>query len=68
MSTGLKATITGETPKSIHLEISKDTFEAFCDAAGLFRKGFIRDLDRSEEDHKKGRVTKRKSLSELIES
>ncbi|MGR3310177.1 MAG: hypothetical protein ACUZ77_05315 [Candidatus Brocadiales bacterium] len=66
MKTKLKATITKETPKSIHLEIRKETFETFCDAAGLYRKEFIGLLNRAEEDHKKGRVTKRKSLSELL--
>lgn len=66
MKSKLKATITKETPKSIHLEISKETFETFCDAAGLYRKEFIELLNRSEEDHKKGRITKRKSLSELL--
>lgn len=68
MNTKLKATITRETPKSIHLEINKETFETFCDAAGLYNKEFIRLLDLAEEDHKKGRVTKRKSLSELLKS
>ncbi len=68
MKPKLKATITKKTPKSIHLEISKETFESFCNAAGLYRKEFLKYLDLSEEDHKKGRVTKRKSLSELIES
>ncbi|MFV1951064.1 MAG: hypothetical protein ACC630_03750 [Nitrospinota bacterium] len=67
MKPKLKATITKETPKNIHLEINKDTFETFCDAAGLYRKEFLKLLDLSEEDHKKGRVTKRKSLSELLE-
>ncbi len=67
MNPKLKATITKETPKSIHLEINKDTFETFCDAAGLYRKTFIKLLDLSEEDHKKGRVTKRESLSELLD-
>ncbi len=66
MKTKLKATITKETPKSIHLEISKESFETFCDAAGLYRKEFINLLNQSENDHKKGRVTKRKSLSELL--
>ena len=68
MSSKLKATITKETPKSIHLEISKETFESFCDAAGLYRKEFLKLLDLSEEDHKKGRVSKRKSLPVLFES
>lgn len=66
MSSKLKATITKETPKSIHLEISKENFETFCDAAGLYRKDFLKLLDLSEEDHKKGRITKRESLSELL--
>ena len=68
MGSKLKATITKKTPKSIHLEISKENFETFCDVAGLYQKEFIKTLDLSEEDHKKGRVTKRKSLSELIEN
>ena len=67
MPSKLKATITKETPKSIHLEISKENFEAFCDATGLYRKDFLKILDLSEKDHKKGQVTKRKSLSELLE-
>ncbi len=68
MGPKLKATITKKTPKSIHLEISKENFETFCDVAGLYHKEFIKTLDLSEEDHKKGSVTKRKSLSELIEN
>ncbi len=67
MKPKLKATITKETPKSIYMEIKKETFETFCDAAGIYRKEFLRLLDLSEEDHKKGRVTKRESLSELLE-
>ncbi|MEK6776950.1 MAG: hypothetical protein AABY87_08730 [bacterium] len=67
MSSKLNATITKETPKSIHLEINKETFEAFCDAAGLYRAEFLKLLDQSEEDHKKVRTTKRKSLSELLD-
>ena len=63
MKTKLKATITKETPKSIHLEISKESFETFCDAAGLYRKEFIELLDHAEEDHKKGRVTKMNTLT-----
>lgn len=67
MKPKLKATITKATPKSIFLEINKQSFEAFCDAAGLYRKEFLKLLSLSEDDHKKGRVTKRKSLSELVE-
>jgi hypothetical protein len=67
MKPKLKATITKKTPKSIYMEINKDTFETFCDAAGIYRKEFLKILDLSEEDHKKGRVTKRESLSELLD-
>lgn len=67
MKPKLKAAITKKTTRSIHLEVSKETFDTFCDAAGLYKKGFLRLLDLSEEDHKKGRTTKRTSLSELIE-
>ena len=67
MTTKLKATVTEQTPKGIHLEISKENFETFCDAAGLYRKEFIKILNIAEKDHQKGRVTKRNSLSELIE-
>ncbi len=48
MKTKLKATINKEIPKSIHLEISKESFETFCDAAGLYRKEFINLLNQSE--------------------
>lgn len=68
MKPKLKAIVTKKTPKSIHLEINKKDFETFCNAAGLYRKEFIEILDRSEEDHKKGRVTRRKSLAELLEN
>lgn len=67
MKPRLKATITKKTPKSIHIEIEKEEFESFCNAAGLYRKEFLKLLNLSEEDHKKGRITKRRSLSELSE-
>jgi hypothetical protein len=67
MPSTLKAKITKETPKNIYLKINKENFEAFCDSAGIYRKEFLDLLDHSEEDHKKGRVTKRKSLAELLE-
>lgn len=66
MSTKLKATVIKKTPKNIHIEISKENFETFCDLAGLYRDEFVKLLDLAEEDHKKGRVTKRESLSELF--
>lgn len=66
MDPKLKTTVIKKTSKSIHLEIQKKDFEAFCAAAGLYRKEFLKFLEQSEKDHKEGRVTKRESLSELI--
>jgi hypothetical protein len=65
MDPKLKTTVIKKTPKSIHLEIQKKDFEAFCAAAGLYRKEFLGLLEQSEKDHKEGRVTKRASLAEL---
>ena len=36
------------------------------DAIGLYRKESLEALDASERDHRSGRMTKRKSLHELI--
>ena len=66
MANGLTARVTKKTKITIQLEISRESFEAFCNATGLYRKGFIEPLDASERDHRAGRVTKRKSLHELI--
>ena len=62
MSIALQARITKKTKNRIQIEISKESFEAFCDAIGLYRKEFLQALDASERDHRSGRVTKRKSL------
>ena len=51
----------------VSLEISRDNFESFCNAVGLFKPEFLETLKKSEEDHKTGRVTKRKTIYELIE-
>jgi len=67
MPHALAAKVTKRTKKSIQIEIRKENFEAFCDAIGLYRKEFLEALDASERDHRAGRVTKRKSLHELIE-
>lgn len=66
MYSKLKATVTKKTPRSIHLKILKQDFEAFCATAGLYRKEFLNLLASSEKDHKEGRTTKRKTLAELI--
>ncbi len=67
MPHALEAKITKKTKRTIQIEIRKEKFEAFCDAIGLYKKGFLRALDGSERDHRAGRVTKRRSLHELIE-
>ena len=67
MAQTLEARVTKKTKKSIQIEISKENFESFCDAIGLYRKEFLDALDASEQDHRAGRVIRRKSLRELIE-
>ena len=66
MPQALRAKITRQTKRSIQIEITKENFEAFCDAIGLYRREFVEALDASERDHRAGRITKRKSLHELI--
>lgn len=67
MRQALEAKITKRTKNKIQIEITKDSFEAFCDVTGLYRNEFLDALDASERDHRAGRVTKRKSLRELID-
>ena len=62
----LGSKITKKTKSKIQIEITKENFESFCDAIGLYRPPFLEALDSSERDHRAGRVTKRKSLRELI--
>ena len=62
----LRAKVTKQTKRSFHIEITKENFEAFCDAIGLYRREFLEALDASERDHRAGRITKRKSLRDLI--
>ncbi|CUQ68282.1 MAG: hypothetical protein NNA23_13085 [Nitrospira sp.] len=63
----LAAKVVKRTRDSFQFEISKENFESFCDAIGLYRREFLDALDASEKDHRAGRVTKRKSLRELID-
>ncbi|MCP9449553.1 MAG: hypothetical protein NNA21_05765 [Nitrospira sp.] len=63
----LAAKVVKRTRDSFQFEISKENFESFCDAIGLYRREFLEALDASEKDHRAGRVTKRKSLRELID-
>lgn len=65
-SQAVEAKITKRTRNTIRIEITRESFEAFCDAVGLYRKEFLQALDASERDHRYGRVTKRKSLHQLI--
>jgi len=65
-SQAVEAKITKRTRNTIRIEITRESFEAFCDAVGLYRKEFLQALEASERDHRYGRVTKRKSLHELI--
>jgi hypothetical protein len=67
MPRALEARITKKTRNSLQIEITKENFEAFCDAIGLYRRESLEALDASERDHRAGRVTNRKSLHELIE-
>lgn len=62
----LEAKLTRKPKSKIQIEITKENFESFCDAIGLYRTPFLEALDSSERDHRAGRVTKRKSLRELI--
>ncbi len=48
------------------LEINKNNFEKFCATVGIFKKEFIRTLNKSLDDHKHNRITRRKSLRELM--
>lgn len=63
----LVAKVVKRTQDSFQFKISKENFESFCNAIGLYRRGFLAALDASEKDHRTGRVTKRKSLRELID-
>ena len=66
MGTTLTAKLKRKDDETALIEIRRDDFEAFCDAVGLYRKGFLEALDASERDHRAGRVTRRKSLRELM--
>jgi len=63
----MQAKITRRTKERLHIEVTKENFEAFCDAVGLYRPEFLEALKASERDHGAGRMTKRKSLRELID-
>jgi len=54
------------THRAVQIEITKENYEAFCDAIGLYQKEFLQALNASERDHQAKRITKRKSLHELM--
>jgi hypothetical protein len=66
MGQAVAAKVIKTTKDSLQIKISKENFESFCDPIGLYRREFLAVLDASEKDHRAGRVTKRKSLRELI--
>ena len=67
MARTMQAKITRRTKERLHIEVTRENFEAFCDAVGLYRPECLQALVASERDHRAGRVTKRKSLRELID-
>ena len=67
MQKTLSAEVSKVSTDRIKVEITRDNYESFCNAIGLYKKEFIETLKKSEADHRAGRVTKRKSLLEIIE-
>lgn len=63
----LTAKVIKQRKDSFEFKISKENVESFCDSIGLYRQEFLHVLDVSEKDHRAGRVTRRKSLRELID-
>jgi phosphoenolpyruvate-protein kinase (PTS system EI component) len=66
MGQALAGKVIKRTKDSVDIRITKENFESFCDSIGLYRREFLAALDASEKDHRAGRITKRKSLRELI--
>lgn len=67
MEKTLSADLKRLSKDKISIEITKDNYESFCNAVGLYRQEFIETLRKSEADHRAGRITKRKSLLEITE-
>jgi hypothetical protein len=67
MEKTLSADLKKVSKDKISIEITKDNYESFCNAVGLYRQEFIETLRKSEADHRAGRITKRKSLLEITE-
>lgn len=62
----LAAKVIKRTKDSIEFRILKENFESFCDSIGLYRREFLAALDSSERDQRAERITKQKSIRELI--
>jgi hypothetical protein len=67
MEKTLSADLKRVSKDKISIVITKDNYESFCNAVGLYRQEFIETLRKSESDHRAGRITKRKSLLEITE-
>ncbi|MBI4843484.1 MAG: hypothetical protein HY809_04075 [Nitrospirae bacterium] len=67
MQKALSAELKKISKDKVRFEITKDNYESFCNAIGIYRKDFLDALKKSESDHRAGRITKRKSLLELTE-
>jgi len=67
MQKTLSAELKRMSKDKVRFEITKENYEAFCNAVGLYKKEFIESLKKSEADHKAGRITRRKSLLEIVE-
>ncbi len=60
-------TVKRSNSNKLILEINKRNFEKFCATVGIFKKEFIKTLNESLNDHKKGKITRRTSLKELMD-
>lgn len=67
MQKTLPAELTKLSKDKVKLEITKENYEAFCSAVGFFKQDFIETLNKSEADHRSGRITRRKSLFEITD-
>ncbi len=67
MANYLNTEVSKTNAGKIRIEIDKEDFESFCNACGLFREEFIKYLEKSEQDHREGRITERESLYGLMD-
>lgn len=67
MQKTLSAELEKVSKDKVRFEITRDNYEAFCNAVGLYKKEFLETLKKSEAEHRAGRITRRKSLLEIVE-